>query len=56
MRRVKRAAVTVIPKQPYIDWANPIDEDGVKIGEDYWPEGHVYLSGDVADIIPLIGM
>jgi hypothetical protein len=32
MRLVKRAAITVTPKQPYIDWANGLDEDGVKIG------------------------
>jgi hypothetical protein len=31
---VKRAAITVTPKQP-IDWANGIDEGGVKIGEDF---------------------
>jgi hypothetical protein len=35
MRQVNRAAITVTPKQPYIDWANSIDEDGVKIGEDF---------------------
>ena len=52
MRLVKRAAITVTPKQPYIDWANSIDEDGVKIGEDFSPERHVYLIGDVSDIIP----
>ena len=33
MRVVKRAAITVTPKQPYIDWANNLDEDGVKIEE-----------------------
>ena len=33
MRLVNRAAITVTPKQPYIDWANSLDEDGVKIGE-----------------------
>jgi hypothetical protein len=52
MRLVRRAAVTVTPEQPYIDWANGIDEDGVKIGEDFWPERHVYLIGDVSDVIP----
>jgi hypothetical protein len=41
MRLVKRAAITVTPKQPYIDWANSLDEDGVKIGEDFTPERHV---------------
>jgi hypothetical protein len=38
MRLVKRATITVTPKQPYIDWANSIDADSVKIGEDFWPE------------------
>jgi hypothetical protein len=52
MRLVKRAAITVTPKPPTIDWANSIDEDGVKIGEDFWPEKHVYLIGDVSDVIP----
>jgi hypothetical protein len=54
MRLVKRAAITVTPNQPYIDWANAIDEDGVKIGEDVWPERHVYLIGDVSDVIPFV--
>jgi hypothetical protein len=52
MRLVKRAAITVTPKQPYVDWANGLEEDGVKIGEDLWPERHVYLIGDVSDVIP----
>ena len=54
MQQVKRAAITVTPKQPYIDWANSIDEDGVKIGEDFWPERQVYLIGAVSDV-PLTG-
>ena len=49
MRLVKRAAITVTPKQPYIDWANAIDEDGVKIGEEFWPEKHIYLIEDISD-------
>jgi hypothetical protein len=52
MRLVKRAAITVTPKQPYIDWANSLDEGGVKIGKDFTPEGRVYLIGDVADVFP----
>ena len=52
MRLVKRAAVIVTPKKPYIIWANSLDEDGVKNGEDFTPEGCVYLIGDVADIFP----
>ena len=46
MRRVKRAALSVKPKQPYIDWANGLDEDGVKIGTEYTPEGTIYLVDD----------
>jgi hypothetical protein len=52
MRLVKRAAITVTPKQPYLNWANALDEGGVKIGEDFAPEKSVYLIGDVSDIIP----
>ena len=33
MRRVKRTAVIIIPKQPHIDWANSLEEDGLKLGE-----------------------
>jgi len=51
MRLAKRAAITITPKQPYVDWANAID-DGVKIGQDLWPERHVYLIEDVSDISP----
>jgi hypothetical protein len=45
MRLVKRAAITVTPKQPYITWANALDEDGAKIGEDVESEISVYLIG-----------
>jgi hypothetical protein len=38
MRRVKRTAVIVIPKQPYIDWANSLEEGGVKLGEEDWSD------------------
>lgn len=47
MRRVKRTAVIVIPKQPYIDWANSLEEGGVKLGEDFTPEHTVYLVEDI---------
>ncbi len=50
MRLVKRAAITVTPKQPYITWANALDEDGVKIGEDFEPEKSVYLIDDISDV------
>ncbi len=49
MRRVKRAAVNIKPRQPYIDWANSLDPDGVKIGVDYMAEGRVYLVEDVPE-------
>jgi len=43
MRRVKRTAISLRAKQPYIQWANGLDEDGVKIGIDFTPEENVYL-------------
>ncbi len=43
MRRVKRAAVSMKPKQPYIDWANGLDEGGVKLGTESTPEENIYL-------------
>ena len=49
MRRVKRAAVCVRPKQPYIDWANGLDEDGVKIGVEFMPDENVYLIDDMPE-------
>jgi hypothetical protein len=52
MRLVKRAAITVTPKQPYIDWANGLDDDGVKIGEDFQSERNIYLIDDVSDVFP----
>ena len=51
MRRVKRTAVIVIPKQPYIDWANSLEESGVKLGEEFTPEHTIYLVEDIADYI-----
>ncbi len=47
MKRVERTAVIVIPKQPYIDWANSLEEGGVKIGVDYTPEHTIYLVEDI---------
>jgi hypothetical protein len=43
MRRVKRTAISLRPKQPYIQWANGLEEDGVKSGIDFTPEENVYL-------------
>jgi hypothetical protein len=31
MKTINRTAITIIPKKPYIDWANSIDDDGPKI-------------------------
>ena len=28
---INRTALTVIPKQPYIRWANSLDDDGPKL-------------------------
>lgn len=57
MRLVKRAAVTVTPKKPYITWANSLDEDGVKIGEYFTsPPRDASTSSVVSPIsFPLIG-
>ena len=46
MRRVKRTAVIVKPKQPYITWANALEDDGVMLGEEYVPEHNIYLVED----------
>jgi hypothetical protein len=52
MRRVKRTAVIVIPKQPYIDWANSLEEGGIKLGEeDFTPEHTIYLVEDTTDFM-----
>jgi hypothetical protein len=50
MRRVKRMAVRVTPKAPYIDWANGLDEGGVKLGSEYMPDGNIYLIEDNDDL------
>ena len=49
MRRVKRTAISLKPKQPYIDWANSLDGDGVKIGAEFSPEENIYLIADSVD-------
>jgi hypothetical protein len=48
-RQVKRTAIIVKPKQPYIQWANSLDDDGVKRGEGFEPEHTVYLIEDIGD-------
>ena len=49
MQRVKRAAICIRPKQPYIDWANGLEEGGVKIGVEFTPEETVYLIDDMSE-------
>src|SRR5258706_12219970 len=50
MRRVKRTAVRVTPKVPYNNWANGLEEGGVKLGSGYMPEGNIYLIEDSNDL------
>jgi hypothetical protein len=47
---VNRAALTVIPKKPYIDWANSLDDQEPKLTPNAaeW-EYTVYLVDDVGD-------
>lgn len=49
MRRVKRTAISLKPKQPYIDWANALNEGGVKIGTEFTREETIYLIADSTD-------
>jgi len=51
MRLVNRAAITVKPKQPYIDWANALDDDGPKLTDEHLPERAVYLIDDIDDFL-----
>ena len=34
MKTINRTVLTIVPKQPYIDWANSFDDDGPKIETD----------------------
>ncbi len=49
MRRVRRTAISLKAKQPYIKWANGLEAGGVKIGTEFTPEGNIYLIADSAD-------
>ncbi len=49
MQCVKRTAISLKPKQPYLDWANGLDEGGVKIGPEFTPEENIYLIQDSSD-------
>jgi hypothetical protein len=45
---INRTALTVIPKQPYIHWANALDDDGPKLDvHDPHYEPTVYLIDEV---------
>jgi hypothetical protein len=47
---VNRAALTVIPQQPYIDWANAVFKDGPQLdANDPHQEYTVYLINEVND-------
>ena len=48
MRLVKRTAITLKPKQPYLDWANQLD-DGPKIDAETDSEASIYLLEDDSD-------
>ena len=49
MRRLKRTALSVTPKRPYIDWANALEAGGVKIGPEFMPEQTIYLVEDTTE-------
>jgi len=49
VQRVKRAAISLKPKQPYVDWANALEPGGVKMGTEYTPEETIYLITDEPD-------
>ena len=51
MKRVKRTAVIVIPKEPFINWANSVDDRNVKFGDNPTPEHTIYLIEDIPDYV-----
>jgi hypothetical protein len=48
MDMINRAAIIVIPKQPYVDWANSLDDDGPRLAlnDPNW-EYSIYLVRNV---------
>ncbi len=52
MRRIKRMALQITPRTPYINWANSLEESGVKLGSKYLPEGSIDLIKDSDDLEP----
>ena len=51
MKRVKRTAVIVIPKKPYINWANSVDDSNVKLGDNPTTEHTIYSVEDITDYV-----
>ena len=51
IRQLRRTAIIVKRKEPYIQWANSLDEDGIKLGEDFEPEHTVYLIEDMTEYL-----
>ena len=50
MQLIDRAALTIIPKQPYVEWANHVDNQEPKLSlESEDVEHTVYLIDDVAN-------
>jgi hypothetical protein len=43
-------AVRVTPKASYIEWANGLEEGGVKLGSESMPDGNIYLVEDNDDL------
>jgi hypothetical protein len=54
MRRLIRPALSVRPKQPYLDWANTLEAGGVKIGQEFMPETSIYLAEDTTEPVPAL--
>ena len=57
IRQLRRTAIIVKRKEPYIQWANSLDEDGIKLGEEFEPEHTIYLIEDMTGyLIDIEGM
>jgi len=51
MELVNRAAITVVPKEPYIDWANGLEQLGVKLTPENQLAPTVYLIEDISEYL-----
>ena len=50
MRLINRAALTIIPRQPYVEWANRVDDEEPKMNlDDPQDEYTFYLIDNVAN-------